>query len=62
MTRTMPEPPECTCIGRGNGCLTCLVAIGWVPEEKCPSCPVHAGSSCSETKRIADANPYLEEA
>ena len=40
--RPMPEPLECTCMSRGNGCLTCLDAIGWDPEESCPSCPVHA--------------------
>ena len=55
MTRPMPEPPECTCIGRGSGCLTCLDAIGYDLEAICPTCPVHAGPSYSETKRLTDA-------
>ena len=55
MTRPMPEPPECTCIGRGSGCLTCLDTIGYDLEAICPTCPVHAGPSCSETKRLTDA-------
>lgn len=55
MTRPMPGPPECTCIGRGNGCLTCLDAIGYDLEAICPTCPVHAGPSYRETKRLTDA-------
>ena len=55
MTRPMPEPPECTCIGRGSGCLTCLDTIGYDLEAICPTCPVHAGPSYSETKRLTDA-------
>ena len=52
MTRPMPEPLECTCMSRGNACWTCLDTIGWDPEEECPSCPVHAGPSYNETKRL----------
>ena len=55
MTRPMPEPPECTCMSRGNSCWTCVDTIGWDPEEECPSCPVHAGPSCGEAKRLTDA-------
>lgn len=59
--RPMPEPPECTCMSRGNGCLTCLDAIGWDPEEDCPSCPVHAGPPYGEAKRLTDASDsYLD--
>ena len=60
MTRPMPEPPECTCIGRGSGCLTCLDTIGYDLEAICPTCPVHAGPSYSETKRLTDAECYDE--
>lgn len=52
MTRPMPGPPECTCMSRGNGCSTCLDAIGWDPQEDCPSCPVHVGTSYDEDKRL----------
>ena len=55
MTRPMPGPPECTCIGRGNGCLTCLDAIGYDLEAICPGCPVHAVPSRSESKRLTGA-------
>lgn len=54
MTRPMPGPRECTCMSRGNSCLTCLDAIGWDPEADCPGCPVHAGPSCLEAKRLTD--------
>ena len=60
MTRPMPEPPECTCIGRGSGCLTCLDTIGYDLEAICPTCPVHAGPSYSETKRLTDAECAAE--
>ena len=60
MTRPMPGPPECTCIGRGSGCLTCLDAIGYDLEAICPTCPVHAGPSYSETKRLTDAECAAE--
>ena len=60
MTRPMPEPLECTCMSRGNSCWTCVDTIGWDPEEECPSCPVHAGSAYSETKRLTDAECYDE--
>lgn len=63
MTRPMPEPPECTCMSRGNFCWTCVDTIGYDPEEECPSCPVHAVPTkrlttyrkCSEPKRLTDA-------
>ena len=59
--RPMPEPPECTCIGRGSGCLTCLDTIGYDLEAICPTCPVHAGPSYGEAKRLTDAaEPYLD--
>ena len=53
--RPMPGPTECTCIGRGNGCLTCLDIIGYDLEAICPGCPVHAGPSYLETKRLTAA-------
>ena len=55
MTRPMPEPLECTCLSRGNFCWTCVDTIGWDLEEECPSCPVHAGPTYSEAKRLTDA-------
>ena len=60
MTRPMPEPPECTCMSRGNACLTCLDTIGWDPEYDCPSCPIHAGPSYNETKRLTDSECAAE--
>lgn len=54
MTIPMPEPLECTCMSRGNSCWTCVDTIGWDPEEECPSCPVHAGPTYNETKRLTD--------
>ena len=58
--RPMPEPLECTCMNRGNSCLTCLDAIGWDPDASCPSCPVHAGPTYSETERLTDATDHSE--
>ena len=60
MTRPMPEPLECTCMSRGNSCWTCVDTIGWDPEEECPSCPVHAGPTYNETKRLTDAECAAE--
>ena len=68
MTRPMPEPPECTCMSRGNFCWTCVDTIGYDPEEECPSCPVHAVPTkrlttyrkCSEPKRLTDAECAAE--
>ena len=60
MTIPMPEPLECTCMSRGNSCWTCVDTIGWDPEEECPSCPVHAGPTYNETKRLTDAECAAE--
>ena len=60
MTRPMPEPLECTCLSRGNFCWTCVDTIGWDLEEECPSCPVHAGPTYSEAKRLTDAECAAE--
>lgn len=58
--RAMPGPPECTCIGRGNGCLTCLDTIGYDLEAICPGCPVHAGPSYLEAKRLTAVECWTE--